>query len=91
MERGRGDDQIGLRESVAGLAAVLDHDAPPEHDFLGDRQHALREHRPHLVREPVMELGAAAGFSDQFNAKTDFGDGGSTHIEQIERLCRDEG
>ena len=41
---------------MPGLAAVLDEQAPLEHHILRDFEHALFEHRPHLVREPVRAM-----------------------------------
>jgi hypothetical protein len=90
MERRRRDDEVRLRESVADLAAIFDQKAPFEHDVLGDREHALLEHGPHLVRKPRVEFGATVGIGDQFNAKTDFGKGHRTHMEPFKRLPRDE-
>jgi hypothetical protein len=46
MQRRRRDDQIRLQEGVAGFAPLLDHEAPLQHDVLGDRQRPLGEHRP---------------------------------------------
>jgi hypothetical protein len=91
MQRGRGDDEIGLREGVAGLAAVLDQQPPLEHDVFGDGEHALVEHRAHFVREPVIELGAAAGVGDQLDAEADFGESHGADEEPIKRLCGNEG
>jgi hypothetical protein len=75
---------------MAGLAAVFDQEAPLEHDVLGDRQRALFEHRPHLVREPVIELRAAVGVGNKFNAEPDFGEGRRADVEQVERLRGDK-
>ena len=75
---------------MAGLAAVFDQEAPLEHDILGDREHALIEHRPHLMREPVIELGAADGVGDKFSAEPDFGEARRADVERIERLRGDK-
>ncbi len=91
LERGRGNDEIGLREGMARLAAVLDQDPPFEHDVLADGKDALFEHRPHLVREPIVQFGAAGCVADEFDAEADFGEGNRADVEQIERLRRDEG
>ena len=80
-QRRRRDDQIGLREGVPRLAAFFDQQPPFEHDVFCDGQDALLEHRPHLVREPVVEFGALAGVGDKFNAEADFGEGHGADIE----------
>lgn len=75
MQCGCCDDQIGLRVGMPGLAPVLDQEPPLEHDILADRQGAFLEHRPHLVRQPLVKLGTVRGVGDQFNAEADFGEG----------------
>ena len=91
VQGGCGDDEVGLGEGVASLAAFLDQEAPLKHDVLGDRQDALLKHRPHLVCEPIMQLGAAAGVGDELDAKPEFGEGYRADKEAIERLRPDEG
>ena len=54
------------------------------------REDTLREHRPHLVREPVVELRAVCNVVDAFDAKADFRKGDGADEQQIERLGRDE-
>ena len=54
----------GLRKRMPRLAAFLNQKTPFEHDVFADWQDALLEHRPHLMREPVVEIGAAAGVGD---------------------------
>ena len=51
----------------------------------------LLEHRPHLVREPVIQFGATAGVGDKLDAEADFRERHRADIEQIERLRGDEG
>src|ERR1700726_5025056 len=46
---------------MARFAVIVDEEPPFEHDVLGDREHALLEHRPYPMREPVVEFGAATG------------------------------
>ncbi len=75
---------------MPGFAAILDHDPPSEHKIFGDRQDPLGEHRANLVCEPIIEIGAATWFPDQLDAEADFSEGCCAHVEQIERLCRDE-
>jgi hypothetical protein len=48
---------------------------PFEHDIFADGQDALLEHRPHLMREPVVEFGAPARVGNEFDAEADFGEG----------------
>jgi hypothetical protein len=91
VKRGRCDDEIGLRESVASFAAVLDQQSPPEHDVLGDSEDTLLEHWPHLMREPIIKLSAAIGIRDEFNTEPDFGEGHSTQIEKVKWLTCNEG
>ena len=90
MKRGRGDDQIGLGKGMAGLAAVFDQEPPLEHDILGDREHALIEHWPHLVGEPVVELGPPVGVGDKFDAEPDFGEARRADVEQVQWLGGDK-
>ena len=91
MERRCGDDQIGLRESMAGFAAVFDQEPPLEHDVFGDCEHSLFEHRPHLVRKPIIQFGATGGAAGALDAKPDFGQRHRADVEKIERLRGDEG
>jgi len=91
MQRRRGDDEIGLRKHMSRLATVLDQKPPFEHDVFADGDDALLEHRPHLVREPVVQFGAAGGIVEAFDAEADFGESHRTDIEQIERLRGNKG
>src|SRR5271170_46320 len=75
---------------MADLAAVFDQQPPLEHDILAHHEDALFEHRPHLVREPIIQLGAAAGVGDQLDSESDFSERYGAHIEQVERLAADE-
>ncbi len=90
MKGRRRDDEIGLREGIARLAAILDQQSPFEHDIFGDREYALLEHRSYLVRKPVAELGSTPGVGDEFNAKSNFGEGYRADMEKLERLSGDE-
>jgi hypothetical protein len=90
MKRRCGVDEVGLRTGMARLAAVRDEDPPFEHDIFGYRQGALLEHRPYLVREPVIEFRAARGVADAFDAEADFRKGDGADEDEIERLGRDE-
>lgn len=59
LQRGRGDDEIGLREGAACLAAILHQEPPSQHDVLSDCLRPFREHAPDFIREPLFDLGAA--------------------------------
>jgi hypothetical protein len=85
MERRCCDNQIGLRESVAGLAAVFHQEPPLEHDFFRDRQNTLLEHRPYLVREPVIEFGSLGRIGHDLDPELYFGERYSTDVKQFER------
>lgn len=91
MKRGRRDDEIGLREGMSSLAAFLDEQPPFEHDILGNREHALLEHWPHLVRKPIIEFSATIGVRNEFDSEPDFGEGRRTDMEKIKRLSSNEG
>src|SRR3984893_17678093 len=71
---------------MARFAAVFDEEPPFEHDVLGDREHALLEHRPYPMREPVVEFGAATGVGNEFNAEANFSEGHRADMEKFERL-----
>ena len=91
VQGGCGDNEVGLGEGVASLAAFLDQETPFKHDILGDRQDALLEHRPHLVREPTVQLGAAVGVGNELDAEPEFGEGHRADKKAIEWLRPDEG
>src|SRR6476620_5283076 len=73
------------------LAAILNQEPPLEHNVFGYREKTLLEHRPHLVRKPIIQLSAKVGVADEFNTKPDFREGHRAHIEKFERLGGDEG
>ena len=52
----------------------------------GVAENALLEHRPHLVCEPAVQFGAAAGVGDELNAEADFGEGHGADVELFERM-----
>jgi hypothetical protein len=78
LERGRRDDQIGLRERVASLTAFFYEKSPSQHDVFGDFKDAVFEHGTQLVREPVVKLGAPTSITDVFDAESNFGEGDTT-------------
>ena len=91
VERGRGDDEIGLRKGVSCLTALLDQEPPFEHDVLGDGEHALFEHRPYLVGEPVVQFNAARSVGEPFDTEADLGEGDRTDVELLKPLRRNKG
>src|SRR5271169_1927488 len=90
MMRGCGDDQVGLRERVAYLAAPLDQQPPPEDDVFGDSQNALFKHRSHFVSKPFVKLGTTCDVGQQLDSETNFGQRHRTDVKQFKRLCRNE-
>jgi hypothetical protein len=44
------------------------------------------EHRPHVVRQPVVQCHPTCGIAEPLNAETDFGKGHDAHLEQVEGL-----
>src|SRR5260370_32879384 len=76
---------------MPSLAAARDKKPPLKHDIFRDRQHALIEHRPPLVRQPVVQLGAPISIGDQFNAEPDFSQRYRADEKAIKRLRSDEG
>ena len=70
MDGCRSDDQIRLREGMPRLPAFLNQKLPLEHDVFGNLENPFAEHGPDLIREPVVEVGAAIGLTDQLNAET---------------------
>ena len=89
------DDQIGLRECMSRLAALIDQEAPLEHDVFRNCQRALFEHWPHFVRQPVIQIGSTRCVRQLFDAKAYFGERNNTDEEPFQRLrayeCRDFG
>jgi hypothetical protein len=90
MERRCCDDQIGLREGLAGLAAIFHQEPPLEHDFFRNRQNTLLEHRPYLVREPVIEFGSFGRIGHDLDPEPYFGESYRTDVKQFERLGGNE-
>src|SRR5262245_52171627 len=90
MEGRRCDDEVGLRVGVSVLPAFFHQEPPLEHDVLGDFEDALLEHRPHLVREPVVECCATGGIHDELDAEAYLGEADGAHIETLEGLSRHE-
>jgi len=84
------DDQVGLRERMADLAAVFDEKAPLEHDILGNLKYALIEHGPHSVKQPVIQFGAANRIADRFDAVAGFGERDSADEQVLKPLASDE-
>ena len=87
----RGDDEVRLRESVSRFPAFLNQQPSLQHNVFGDLQNPPVKHRPHLVRKPVVQLGAAVGFADKLNTKANFGKGYGADIELPKRTGGNEG
>jgi hypothetical protein len=73
-------------ENVADPAAFGNEEAPFEHDVLGNRQDALLEHRPYLVRQPIVEFRSLVDVGNAFDAVTNLGEVHYTDVELFERL-----
>ena len=67
------------------LSAFLDQKSPLEHDVFGDLENPMVEHRAHLVREPVIQLGAAVGFVNKLNAEANLGKSYRADVKLIQR------
>jgi hypothetical protein len=80
------DDQVGLGECTSRFAAVLDQEAPLEHDVFRDRQYALFEHWPYLVRQPVIQIGSTRCVWQQFDPEAYFGKRNNTDVETFHGL-----
>ena len=68
---------------MARLPPFLDQKEPLEQDVFGDLENPMVEHRAHLVREPVIQLGAAVWFANKLDAKTDLGKCYGTDVKLI--------
>ncbi len=79
----RGDEEVRLAERVAGLPAFFNQYPPLEHNVLGDRKNPLVEHGTDLVREPLVQLGAAIGFTDKLYAKSNLGKSDHADMELL--------
>jgi hypothetical protein len=90
MNGSRGDNQVWLGESMASLSAFLDQKSPLEHDVFGDLENPMVEHRAHLVREPVIQLGAAVGFVNKLDAEADLSKSYSADVKLIKRAPDDK-
>jgi hypothetical protein len=80
------DDQVGLGECMSRFAAVLDQEAPLEHDVFRDRQYVLFEHWPYLVRQPVIQIGSTRCVRQQFDPEAYFGKRNNTDEEPFQGL-----
>jgi len=84
------DDQVRLQVGLADLAPVFIQQAPLEHDVLGDFKHALVEHGPDFVRQPIMHLGAPDRITRRLDAVANLGYGRRTDEQFIQRLAGDK-
>src|SRR5688572_25365824 len=91
MECGRCDDEIWLRKGMSGFAAFFDQQPPFEHHVFRDLEHALCEHWPHRMREPMIEFGPSVSVFDEFDAESNLGKGHAADVEAFERLCSNKG
>ena len=80
----------GCEKVCPALRPVLDEQAPLEHHILGNLEHALGEHRAQLVRQPVVELGAADRIADRFDGVTDLGEFHLADEQLLQRLSGDK-
>ena len=80
----------GCEKVCPALRPVLDEQAPLEHHILGNLEQALGEHRAQLVRQPVIELGAADRIADRFDAVTDLGEFHLADEQLLQRLSGDK-
>jgi hypothetical protein len=87
MERRCRDDQIGLREGVAGLAAIFHQEPPLEHDFFRDRQNPLLEHRPYFERKPVTEFGSLGRIGYNLDPEPYFSEGYRTDVRAPRKIA----
>ena len=85
MECGGGNYEVRLGEGVAGLAAILDQEPPPEHDVFSDVKDPL-----HRVHEPIVQFGSLLDIGNKFDAEADLSEGYHADVKQIEWLRRDE-
>ena len=81
---------VGLRKSMARLAALLDQEAPLEHDVLGYCQCSLLEHRSHFMGKPIVQFGAARSIRQQFDAEAYFGESDDADVKRFEGLTPHE-
>jgi hypothetical protein len=91
VQRGRRDEEIGLREGAAGAPSLFDQQAPLEQDILGDVDHTLAEERPHLVREPCVQSGAVGRVCHDLDVEPNLGERHAADVQTIDGLRRHEG
>jgi hypothetical protein len=86
----RRDYQVRLRKRMPHLPAFLNQKPPPEHNVFGNLENPFAKHGPNLICEPLIEIGAPIGLTDQLNAETNFGEGYSADVKLIERTTGNE-
>ena len=86
----RSDDEVRLRERVPRLSAFLNQKPPLENNVFGNLENPFAKHGPNLTREPVIEVGAAGGLTDQLYAETNLGQGYRADVKLIERTTGNE-
>jgi hypothetical protein len=90
MDGCRSDDQVRLRERMPRLPAFLNQKPPLEHNVFGNLENPFSEHGPDLICEPIIEIGAAIGLTDQLNAEANLGEGYSADVKLIKRTTGNE-
>jgi len=65
MQGCRGDRQIRLGECVTSFPAFLDQKPLLEQNIFRNRENTTVKHRPHLVRQPLMQFGPADGVGNK--------------------------
>ncbi len=71
---------------MSRFSAVLDQEAPLEHDIFRDRQYALLEQWPYLVGQPVIQIGSTLRVRQQFDPEAYFGKRNNTDVELFQGL-----
>lgn len=63
------------------LPAFLNQKPPLEHYVFGNLENPFAKHGPDLIRQPVIEVRAAIGLTDQLNAEANLGEGYSADVK----------
>jgi hypothetical protein len=81
----------GCEKVLPALRPSFNQKPPLKHNVFRNRQDALLKHGPHLVCQPIVQLGAPSRIGDQFNAEPDLCERCRAGEETIKRLRRHEG
>jgi len=90
VNRGCGNHEVWLRESVSYLSAFLYHQPPLEHNVFSDRKNPTCKHGSDLLLKPIFEHRPLAGIADRSNPKPNLGEGYNTNGKLVERASRNE-